>query len=96
MIDKCSYIRTKHRLFDASESLVLAYWTKNEYHVCGARESLVKALCGGDRAELEDMIAEAIRDTHDIDVTDADYARAVVDALLDYAIPDVENNEPRT
>jgi hypothetical protein len=81
------YIKTRCYLTNAAESLSVAYWTHDAFHVQSARESLTRALCGGDRAALVSLVQEAIADTHDIDVTDAGYARSVVDALLDYAAP---------
>lgn len=78
------YIKTRCYLTNAAESLSVAYWTHDAFHVQSARESLTRALCGGDRAALEDLVKGAARKNP------ADYARSVVDALLDYAAPTPE------
>lgn len=81
------YIETRYSLNSASESLVVAYWSNPDFHVPNAREAITRALCGGDRATLIDMIENAMDNVHDMDVTFTDYATAVADALLDYAAP---------
>jgi hypothetical protein len=82
------YIKTRYSLVNAAESLIVAYWTHDTFHVENAREALTQALCGdGDREVLIDVIEEAIADAHDVDATMRDYAKSVVDALLDHAVP---------
>mgnify|MGYP001601900646 FL=1 len=76
------YIQTRYSLREAAESLTVAYWTRDPFHVRRARESLTEALCcGGDREILIECIAEVIRTNPDAP------AEAVVNALLDTAIP---------
>ena len=81
------YLQTRYALREASESLLVAYWTKRPVHIHEARERLVEALCGGDKDILIDLIENAIDNVHDMDVTFTDYATSVADALLDYAAP---------
>ena len=88
------YIPTRYHLREAAESLLVAYWTQDPYHVRQARQALTEALCGGgDKEILIDIIENAIDNVHDMDVTFTDYATAVVNALLNTAIPKVENGE---
>mgnify|MGYP001601898095 CR=1 FL=1 len=76
------YIQTRYHLREAAESLVVTYWTHDPYHVRQAREGLCAALCGGgDKEILIECLAEVIRTNPDAP------AEAVVNALLDTAIP---------
>lgn len=78
-------IKTRIHLQYAAERLLVAYWAENtNYHRNEARSDLRRAL-GGD--DLEGIIVEAIDNVHDMDVTFEDYARSIVNALLDHAIP---------
>lgn len=84
------FIHTRSNLNGACESLSVAYWTQDAFHIDMARQRLTKALCGGRYEDLLDLIGEAISETHDLDVTDKDYAVAVAEAILNYAVPNKE------
>ena len=76
------YIPTRYHLREAAESLLVAYWTQDPYHVRQARQALTEALCGGgDKEILIECLAEVIRTNPDAP------AEAVVNALLDTVIP---------
>jgi hypothetical protein len=83
------HIKTRYHLDEASDSLLLAYYTADPFHIINARQSLIRALCGGDggRSCLEELVLEAIDSVHDMGVTHADYSRSVVTAILDSAAP---------
>lgn len=87
---------------DLSERLLVASWTGDgrDYHIEQARKKLIMLLYSGDpsdvqvaRSEVLDLIGTAIDDTHDIDVTTADYAEAVLNALLDSVAPMPKGDE---
>lgn len=85
---KTRYIETKCHLSSVAEHLAVAYWIEGNFHPKEAREELTHALCGSySRDALEEMIVEAIDNVHDMDVTFEDYARSIVDAILNYAVP---------
>jgi len=90
---KTQYVQTRYHLNLACESLSVACWTHDTFHIDMARQRLTKALCGGDYEDLLDLIGCAISDTHDLDVTDKDYAVAVVEAILNYAVPKTKEEE---
>ena len=82
------YLRPRYALREASESLLVAYWGRSDFHAREARDRLIDALSvGNGRDYLEGFIAEVIRTNPD------GAAQAVVDALLDAAIPLGENGE---
>ena len=81
------HIETRYHLQRGAESLIVAYWTHDTFHVDNARDALTQALCGGDRDALEAMIAEAITNARITGCTDAKTAMWIVDDLLDYAVP---------
>ena len=87
------YVQTRYQLNSACESLSVAYWTQDAFHIDMARQRLTQALCGGTYEDLLDLIGEAISDTHDLDVTDKDYAVAVAEAILNYAVPKTKEEE---
>jgi len=92
---KIQYIKSLARLNSACDSLVSAYEESDtSYHVKQARAAFCRALSGGvDYEGLLDLVEEAVNETHDIDVTDRDYARAVVNALLDTVAPFLHDKE---
>ena len=55
-------ISSKVHLSYAADSLSVAYWTKDNYHVLQARNHLTKALCGDDTptAEITALVERAI------------------------------------
>ena len=82
------YLHPRYALREASESLLVAYWDKSDFRAREARDRLVDALSvGNGRDYLEACIAEVIRTNPD------GPAQAVVDALLDTAIPLNRNGE---
>jgi len=86
------YTALKFRLSMCADSLNLAYWTCEEFHVEKAREDLLIALAGGrdsPRANLEDLIAQAIDDTIDVGWTSEQAAKRIVEVLLDDVIPPI-------
>ena len=87
MSNMTRFVQTRYNLNSACESLSVAYWTQETFHIDSARQRLTQALCGGKYEDLLDLIEEAISDTHDLDVTDRDYAVAVAEAILNYAVP---------
>lgn len=83
------YIKTQTHLLTAATRLDACYWANDEGHVNEVRQNICQALSGWDEDGLIDMIEEVVSDTHDIDVKDIDYARNIVKALLEYAVPGV-------
>lgn len=73
--------KTRFVLREASEQLLIAFWTSHPFHLREARSHLTNALCGGDFDVLVDCIEEVIRTNPD------GPAYAVALALLDSAIP---------
>lgn len=85
-MSRSRYLHPRYALREASESLLVAYWDKSDFHAREARRHLIEALIGGgDYDILVECIAEVIRTNPD------GPAQAVVDALLDTAIPLSEN-----
>lgn len=85
-MSRSRYLHPRLMLREASESLLVAYWDRSDFHAREARDRLVNALSfGNGRDYLEARIAEVIRTNPD------GPAQAVVDALLDTAIPLGEN-----
>ena len=81
-MSRSRYLHPRYALREASESLLVAYWGKSDFHAREARDRLVDALSAGrGRVSLEWFIADVIRANPD------GAAQAVVDALLDAAIP---------
>ena len=83
-------IKVRLALRDATEALTIAYWSDQpDHHLERAQTALTNALCGGDgnKDDLVDLIANAMDDVRDADVTFDDYAKAVADALIQSAIP---------
>lgn len=81
---------------DLSERLLVASWTNDsrDYHLEQARKKLIMLLYSGDPSDVQvarsavlDLIATAIDDAHDVGVPTADYAEAVLEALLDSVAP---------
>lgn len=78
-----------------SEQTLLAYYRcdARDYHVKSARDSFLKLLSGQintsaeARSEVLDLIENAIVDAIDMDTTPAIQAEAVLNALLDSAVP---------
>ena len=88
--NKIRYISTKGPLDLCCESLNLAYWTNDKYHVEQAREKLLWALSGDSTNSLDnlvDLIANAIDETIDVGWTSEQAAERIVDVLLEGAIP---------
>jgi len=82
-MEKTRHIETRYALREATERLVVAYWsdTNPDFHVRQARGYICDALCGGDFEILVECIEETIRKNPD------GPAHAVAMALLDYAAP---------
>ena len=94
MIDNTArFVQTRYHLNSACESLSVAYWTQETFHFDMARQRLTQALCGGKYEDLLDLIEGAISDTRDIGVTDRDYAVAVAEDILNYAVPKKTDKE---
>jgi hypothetical protein len=89
-------IKVRLALREATEALIAAYWSDQpKYHLERAQDCLTAALCGGsgNKDDLVDLIANAMDDVHDMDVTFDDYAKAVADALIQSAIPETPKGE---
>lgn len=80
MTHEIRYIETRSALNEASASLSVAYWTNSDFHAPIARAALVRALCGADEAALIDKL---VREAN----IKAPQAQAVINALLDHAVP---------
>ena len=73
---------------DLENNLSATYWSEHDFHLERAVDALCRFLTdGGNRDHLIDLIANAMDDVHDMDVTMDDYAKAVADAIINTAIP---------
>jgi len=81
------YLQTRYALRDASDRLLVAFWTKQPAHIHEARERLAEALCGGDIDNLVELVERTIDNEMGSNFTTEDLAEAVVYAILDSVSP---------
>ena len=77
------YIQTRQNLQDACSALSVVYWTDAPFQADRAREALLSALCGAVHGPHDGMVEMLVQEAN----LTAPQAEAVMNALLDYAIP---------
>lgn len=99
-MNKTVYVTAKIRADKIADSCCVAFWKDADtFHVKNAREQLTNLISGAPpgadnhRAWAIDLIEGALSNANDIDVTFENFAEAVLDAILDAAIPMPEEKE---